>query len=68
MLLYLNCLPADFWLLVFLSLPYSAVSWSALSDCGISLSYLLTFLQFLVYYNQNKSVILSKLLNCLSVH
>ena len=44
------------------------MSWSALSDCGISWSYSLTFWPFLVYYNQNKSVLSCKLLNCLSVH
>ena len=50
------------------SFRYSAVSWSALSDCGISWSYPHAFRSFLVYYSQNKSVILCKLLNCLSVH
>ena len=51
-----------------MSLPYSAVSWSALSDCGISCSYSPTCWSFLVYYNQNKLVLLCKLLNCLSVN
>ena len=51
-----------------MSLPYSAASWSALSECGISLSYSLTFWSFLVYNNQNKSELLCKLLYCFSVH
>ena len=49
-------------------LPNIAVSWSALSDCGISWSYSLTLWSFLVYYNQNKSILLCKLVHCLSVH
>ena len=51
-----------------MSLPYSAVGWSALSDSGISWSYLLIFWPFFVYCNQNKSALLCKLLNCMSVH
>ena len=54
----LNCLPADFWLLVFCV----AVNWSALSDCDISWSYILV----IPYLSENKSVLLCKLLNCLS--
>ena len=44
------------------------MSWSALTDYGISWSFSLTFWSFLVRYNQNKSVLLCKLLNFLSVH
>ena len=46
------------------SLPYCAASWSALSDFG----YILSYGSCLVYYHRNKSVLLCKLLNCLSVH
>ena len=46
------------------SLPYCAASWSALSDFG----YILSYGSCLVYYNRKKSVLLCKLLNCLSVH
>ena len=68
-----GCFTLTIYLLTFsykcsVSLPYSAVSWSALSDCGIFWSYSLTPWSFLVYYNQNKSVLLCKLLNCLSVY
>ena len=45
-----------------MSLPYSAVRWSALSDCDISWTYSLTFWSFLVYLNQNQSVLLCNLL------
>ena len=44
------------------SLPYSAVSRNAVSYCGISWSYSLTF-SILVYYNNNRSALLCKLLN-----
>ena len=37
-----------------MSLLYSAVSWSALNDCGIFMSYSLTIWSFLIYYNQKR--------------
>ena len=43
-------------------LTCSAVSRSAVSDCGISWSYSLTFWSFLVNYNHNRSALLCKLL------
>ena len=60
----LNCLPADFWLLVFCV----AVNWSALSDCGISWSYLLTVWSFLVYQKINPFFCVSCLTVCQTVN
>ena len=40
---YFNYLLDVIWLLLFFSLPHGAVDWSAMSDCGISWSYSLTF-------------------------
>ena len=60
-LLYFNYLPVVMWL--FASLPYSAVIWYTVSDCGVYWSYSLTFWSYFVYYNQNWSAHLCKLLS-----
>ena len=44
-------------------LSYGAVGWSAVCDCGISWSYSLLFWSFHVYYNQNRSALLCKLVS-----
>ena len=62
-MVYFNCLLLTFGYKFSVSLPYSAVSWSAPSDCGIFWSHSLIFWSFLVYYNKDKSVLLCKLLN-----
>ena len=49
-LLYLTVFLLTFGYKCSVPFPYSAMSWSALSNCGISCSYSLTFWSFLVYY------------------
>ena len=43
-------------------LSHGAVGWFAVCDCGSSWSCSLTFWSFHLYYNQNRSAILCKLL------